>query len=82
MTNAPAKLEAATSNDLGGYAFARKYDLRLNSTLHHVTYAPAKFEVATTNGLGVYTITRNLTDGHTQKDRWTNFGMKLIYPFF
>ena len=76
MTYALAKLEAATSNGLGGDAFTRKYDLGFNSTqnvaqypLHHVTYAPAKFEVATNNSLDGDTITRNMTDGHTQKDR-------------
>ena len=35
------------------------------------------FEVATFNGIGGDTFTRNVTDG-----RRTDFGTKLIYPFF
>ena len=35
--------------------------------LHHVTCAPAKFEVAMSNGLGEDTITRNVTDGLTDR---------------
>ena len=35
--------------------------------LHHVIYAPTKFEVATSNGLGEDTITRNVTDGRTDR---------------
>ena len=35
--------------------------------LHHVTYAPTKFEVSTSNGLGEDTITRNVTDGRTDR---------------
>ena len=50
-----------------------------------MTYLPTKFEVATSNGLGGDTFTRNVTDGgtHGQTDeRRTDFGTKLIYPFF
>ena len=51
--------------------------------LHHVTYSATKFEVATSNGLGEDTFTRNVTIAHKQTDgRWTDFGTKLIYPFF
>ena len=65
--------------------------------LHHVTYVAIKVEVATTNGSGGDTITRNRTharsyarthartDGLTDKRtdaRRTDFGTKLIYPFF
>ena len=65
--------------------------------LHHVIYAPTKFEVATSNGLGEDTITRNVTDGQTDRrtdrqmhgrtdrqtdERRTDFGTKLIYPIF
>ena len=66
--------------------------------LHHVTYSPTKFEVATSNGLRGDTFTRNVTDGRThgrtdgRTDGWTDgrtddgrrtdFGTKLIYPFF
>ena len=56
--------------------------------LHHVIYAPTKFQVAMSNGLGEDTITRNVTDGQTdrrtdgQTDRRTDFGTKLIYPIF
>ena len=35
--------------------------------LHHVIYAPTKFQVATSNGLGEDTITRNVTDGRTDR---------------
>ena len=59
--------------------------------LHHVIYASTKFEVATSNGLGGDTITRNVTDGRTDRHRQTHaqldrrqtdFGTKLIYPIF
>ena len=57
--------------------------------LHHVTYSPTKFEVATSNGLGGDTFTRNVTDAQTHErtdartdGRRTDFGTKLIYPFF
>ena len=51
-------------------------------SLHHVGYAPVKFEVAMSNGLGGdIRIRRNVTRGRTDR-RWTNFGTKLIYPFF
>ena len=35
--------------------------------LHHVIYAPTKFQVAMSNGLGEDTITRNVTDGRTDR---------------
>ena len=35
--------------------------------LHHVIYAPTKFQVATSKGLGEDTITRNVTDGRTDR---------------
>ena len=41
--------------------------------------APAKFEVAAYNRLRGDAFTRNVTDVHGQ---WTDFGTKLIYPFF
>ena len=61
--------------------------------LHHVIYAPTKFQVAMSNGLGEDTITRNMTDGGTDRQthrrmdrqtdgRRTDFGTKLIYPIF
>ena len=53
--------------------------------LHHVIYAPTKFQVATSNGLGEDTITRNVTDGRTDRQtdgRRTDFGTKLIFPIF
>ena len=53
--------------------------------LHHVTYSTTKYKVSTSNGLGGDTFTRNVTDGrtHGQTDgRRTDFGTKLIYPFF
>ena len=57
--------------------------------LHPVIYAPTKFEVATSNGLGEDKITRNVTDGRTDRrthgrtdGRRTDFGTKLINPFF
>ena len=34
---------------------------------HHVIYASTKFEVATSKGLGEDTITRNVTDGRTDR---------------
>ena len=45
--------------------------------LHHVTYLGTKFKVAVSNGLGGDAFTRNVTDGQR-----TDFGTKLIYPFF
>ena len=42
-----------------------------------MTYASTKVEVATSNGLGGNTFSRTVMDG-----RQTNFGTKLIYPFF
>ena len=45
--------------------------------LNHVSYQAAKFEVAMSNGLGIDTFKSNVTDG-----RQTDFGKKLIYPFF
>ena len=75
-------------------------DLRVKVTrnvtqypLHHVIYASTKFEVATSNGLEGDTITRNVTDGRTDRQtdgqthrrtdgRRTDFGTKLIYPIF
>ena len=50
-----------------------------------MTYLGTKFEVATSNGLGGDTFTRKVTDGcmDGQTDgRRTDFGTKLIYPFF
>ena len=35
--------------------------------LHYVIYASTKFEVAISNGLGEDTITRNVTDGQTDR---------------
>ena len=35
--------------------------------LHHVIYASIKFEAATSNGLGEDKITRNMTDGRTDR---------------
>ena len=52
--------------------------------LHHVTYLGTKFKVAMSNGLGDAS-TRNVTDEPTDRQtdgRWTDFGTKLIYPFF
>ena len=46
-----------------------------------MSYVPVKFEVAMSNGLGGDRITRNMTDGQTDGP-WTDFGMKLKYPFF
>ena len=46
-----------------------------------MTYSATKFEVALSNGLRGDMFTRNVTD--VQKDRQrTDFGTKLIYPFF
>ena len=49
--------------------------------LYHVIYASAKFKVATSNGLGEDIITRNVTDGQTDRRR-TDFGTKFIYSIF
>ena len=46
-----------------------------------MTYSATKFEVATSNCLGGDTFTRNVTDAQTDGRR-TDFGTKLIYPFF
>ena len=57
LTYAAAKFEAATSNDLGGDAYTRKYiilplimgsrshEMKLQYPLHHVTYSGSKFEI-------------------------------------
>ena len=71
VTYAPAKIEVATSNSLGGDAFTRNifftFGLDLvvkviqnvaQYPLHHVTYSPAKFEVATFNPLDGEAFTR------------------------
>ena len=58
--------------------------------LHHVTYAATKFKAAAADGLGEDTITWNRTheyartrmDRRMDRFRWTNFGTKLMYPFF
>ena len=58
--------------------------------LHHVIYASTKFEVATSNGLGGDTITRNVTDGRTDRqthgrtDRRTTDRLwyEINIPFF
>ena len=53
--------------------------------LYHVIYASTKFEVATSIGLGGDTITRNVTDGRTDRQTEggrTDFGTKLIYLIF
>ena len=54
--------------------------------LHHVIYAPTKFQVATSNCLGEDTITRNVTDGRTDRqthgrtvDRPTWYEINLPY---
>ena len=52
--------------------------------LHHVTYSATKFEVATSNPLGgdyIYKKRDRRTAAQTD-GRQTDFGMKLIYPFF
>ena len=54
--------------------------------LHHVIYAPTKFEVATSNGLGEDTITRNVTDGRTDRQTHGRTTDRLWYeiniPYF
>ena len=53
--------------------------------LHHMTYSATKFEVATFNRLGGDTFTGKATDGCMDGQmyrRRTDFGTKLIYPFF
>ena len=74
------------SNGLGGDTFTRKtffyFDLGVKVTqnvaqypLHHVIYSATKLEVITSNRLGGDTITRNVTDGRT--DRRTDDGSTL-----
>ena len=46
-----------------------------------MTYATTNFEVARSNGLDGDTFTRNVPDALTDGPR-TDFGTKLIYPFF
>ena len=70
VTYAHAKIEAITSNSLGGDAFTRKKTLfeldvgiKFTHTAahylpHHVTYANLKFVVATSNSLTGYAFTR------------------------
>ena len=53
--------------------------------LHHVTYLGTKFKVVMSNSLGGETLKRKVTDRRTEGQtdrRWTDFGTKLIYPFF
>ena len=49
-------------------------------------YAPTKFEVATSNGLGEDTITRNVTDGRTDRQTHGRTTDRLCYeiniPYF
>ena len=54
-----------------------------------MTCAPVKFKDATSYGVGGDTITRDVTDAQTHgrtdartDGRRTDFGTKLIYPFF
>ena len=64
VTYSATKFEVATSNNLGGDTFTRKYIIWQGHTefyqypLHHVTYSATKSEVATSNGLGGDTFTR------------------------
>ena len=46
-----------------------------------MVYLATKFEVATSKGIGRDTFTRKVVDGWTD-ERQTDFGTKLIYPFF
>ena len=54
--------------------------------LHHVIYAPTKFQVATSKGLGEDTITRNVTDGRTDRQTDGRMTDRLWYeiniPYF
>ena len=54
--------------------------------LHHVIYAPIKFEVDMSNGLGEDTITRNVTDGRTDRQTHGRTTDRLWYeiniPYF
>ena len=53
--------------------------------LHHVIYASTKFEVATSNGLGEDTITRNVTDGRTDRQtdaRTDRLWYEINIPYF
>ena len=69
ISDAPAKLEVATSSSFGKDAFSRKYIIRpcpwrqghtndAKYHLHPVTYAPVKFATAIPNSLagGAFTI--------------------------
>ena len=74
LTKASAKFEVATSNNLGGEAFTRKYIISpltltlgqehsqniVQYPLHHMNYSPAKFEIAMSNSLGGNAFTRNI----------------------
>ena len=70
VTYSGTKFEVATSNNLGGDAFTRKYIFDLNLgikvtqkvvqyPLLHETYSGTKFEVVTFNGLWEYAFTKN-----------------------
>ena len=50
--------------------------------LHHVIYAPTKFEVAKSNGLGEDTITRNVTDGRTDRRTTDRLWYEISIPYF
>ena len=54
--------------------------------LHHVIYASTKFEVARSKGLGGDTITRNVTDGRTDRQTHGRTTDRLWYeiniPYF
>ena len=77
----PAKFEVAMANGLGDAFTRKKHYLTLTKVTqnvaqysrHHVTYAPEKFGKFKVPNKGPFVS----TDG-----RQTDFGRKLIYPFF
>ena len=66
---------------MSNYLFSEVKVTRDVSQYPYVIFASAKFKVATSNGLGEDIITRNVTDGQTDR-RWTDFGTKFIYSIF
>ena len=73
--------------------FSLDHEMLLPSILYIMqqwTYAATKFKAAAADGLEEITITwnrrhehmRTRMDRRTDRFRWTNFGTKLMYPFY
>ena len=80
VTYAPAKFDVARR-----YTYKKIHYLALTLGSRSHEMLPSKFEVTTSNGLEGKKNTKNVMDAqtHRQTNRpQTNFGKKLIFPFF